>query len=388
MFLWDSLTSVEQKDKVYYIGDSKYYKQHNEIGRESIAKQYTYARNVIQWNLNLFFGEDADDKPLETDFCLRDEKTEGYNIIPNFFISATIPDDLSYSDTIDETKRRAKTHVSRQFPNRLFDRDTLLITHYDVNFLYIVQLYGRNNANQKKEWRKKVRNIFRDKIQDELASRYNFFAMRAKPGVNDREYIETHFRDILGKVFAPYDNDKGILALALDNRPEFEEENEALRAEISEAFDIVECSIKQDARKILPPTIPSSVIVTTAEKRGVLLLTVLNDTTLEKIFASTQLAIGIKEYEDYFTILENLGNIGFLDIHKKKKDSQHIFELTSVKLCSKNSIPEYASVYAKDNTMFLLVGLGNEMKSMEDLLDCMKANPKYDAKYSTIEDLM
>jgi hypothetical protein len=271
MFLWDSLTSVEQKDKVYYIGDSKYYKQHNEIGRESIAKQYTYARNVIQWNLNLFFGEDVDDKPLETDFCLRDEKTEGYNIIPNFFISATIPDDLSYSDTIDETKRRAKTHVSRQFPNRLFDRDTLLITHYDVNFLYIVQLYGRDNANQKKEWRKKVRNIFRDKIQDELISRYNFFAMRAKPGVNDREYIETHFRDILGKVFAPYDNDKGILALALDNRTEFEEENKALKKQLSEAFDIVECSIKQDARKILPPQNPANIVANYAAHECVFL---------------------------------------------------------------------------------------------------------------------
>lgn len=56
MFLWNSLTTVEPEKQVYYIGDSKYYKQKNEIGQKSIAKQYTYARNVIQWNLNLFLG--------------------------------------------------------------------------------------------------------------------------------------------------------------------------------------------------------------------------------------------------------------------------------------------------------------------------------------------
>ncbi len=129
MFLYNSLTSADLNKQVYYLGDSKYYKLKNEISKQSVAKQYTYARNVIQWNLNLFFGEDADDRSKDTDFCLRDEVTEGYNIIPNFFISGMVPEDLSYSDTICETNRNAKAFVSRQFPNRLFDRDTLLVTH-------------------------------------------------------------------------------------------------------------------------------------------------------------------------------------------------------------------------------------------------------------------
>lgn len=112
MYLYKSLTSVEPDKQVYYIGDSKYYKQKNPISRESVAKQYTYARNVIQWNLNLFFGEDTESKPRETDFCLRDEITEGYNIIPNFFISATVPDDLSYTDTVEKAQKSATTFVS------------------------------------------------------------------------------------------------------------------------------------------------------------------------------------------------------------------------------------------------------------------------------------
>lgn len=275
MYLYKSLTSVEPDKQVYYIGDSKYYKQKNPISRESVAKQYTYARNVIQWNLNLFFGEDTESKPRETDFCLRDEITEGYNIIPNFFISATVPDDLSYTDTVEKAQKSATTFVSQQFRNRLFDRDTLLVTHYDVNFLYVVSLYARNNAYRKKEWREKVRGIFRDKIQKELEKRFKFFSMRPKPGVDTREFIETHFRDILGKVYAPYD-DKDIIALALDNRKQFEEENSHVLAELGEAFTIVECPLEQDPRKLLSPVSAGTAVPSTTATHGKFLFGIVN----------------------------------------------------------------------------------------------------------------
>ena len=275
MYLYKSLTSVEPDKQVYYIGDSKYYKQKNPISKESVAKQYTYARNVIQWNLNLFFGEDSDSKPRETDFCLRDEITEGYNIIPNFFISATVPDDLSYTDTVEKAQKSATTFVSQQFRNRLFDRDTLLVTHYDVNFLYVVSLYARNNAYRKKEWRDKVRGIFRDKIQKELERRFKFFAMRPKPGVDTREFIETHFRDILGKVYAPY-NDKDIIALALDNRKQFDEENSHVLAELGEAFTIVECPLGQDPRELLPPASTGTAAPSATAMHGKFLFGIVN----------------------------------------------------------------------------------------------------------------
>lgn len=275
MYLYKSLTSVEPDKQVYYIGDSKYYKQKNPISKESVAKQYTYARNVIQWNLNLFFGEDSESKPRETDFCLRDEITEGYNIIPNFFISATVPDDLSYTDTVEKAQKSATTFVSQQFRNRLFDRDTLLVTHYDVNFLYVVSLYARNNAYRKKVWREKVRGIFRDKIQKELERRFKFFTMRPKPGVDAREFIETHFRDILGKVYAPYD-DKDVIALALDNRKQFDEENLHVLAELGEAFTIVECPLGQDPRELLPPASAGTAAPSATAMHGKFLFGIVN----------------------------------------------------------------------------------------------------------------
>ena len=62
MFVGQGL--IEQSDLTseltYYIGDSKYYKRskndRTQLGDKSIYKQYTYARNVIQWNMNLFLN--------------------------------------------------------------------------------------------------------------------------------------------------------------------------------------------------------------------------------------------------------------------------------------------------------------------------------------------
>ena len=58
MYSYQGLTTYEEDKPIYYIGDSKYYKRSNKIGKESVYKQFTYARNVIQWNLNLFMNDD------------------------------------------------------------------------------------------------------------------------------------------------------------------------------------------------------------------------------------------------------------------------------------------------------------------------------------------
>ena len=89
------ISNREENNDVYYIGDSKYYKIGNRLGSEAIYKQYTYARNVIQWNLNLFLPESRgmtegqlqareEDENRFRKIRLRDEVTEGYNVIPNF----------------------------------------------------------------------------------------------------------------------------------------------------------------------------------------------------------------------------------------------------------------------------------------------------------------
>lgn len=201
MFIGQGL--IEQSDLpadlTYYIGDSKYYKRSKNdrtlLGEKSVYKQYTYARNVIQWNMNLFLdGDGIGEHPQ-----LRDTLTEGYNPIPNFFISARIPNRrsggarfLSFDDK-ELKSQEGGVQLNRQFENRLFDRDTLLLCHYDVNFLYIVSLYGRNNKSSQTAWREYVRKEFRSKIQDTLNRLYTFRTLQPRDGMDCYQFIQDNF---------------------------------------------------------------------------------------------------------------------------------------------------------------------------------------------------
>lgn len=245
----------DESSNTYYIGDSKYYKMGNELGKESIYKQYTYARNVIQWNLDIF---NSGRKP-ESGIKLRDDETEGYNIIPTFFISATMDEKFRYAiDGIKETDRKNNRYISKQFQNRLFDRDTLLLFHYDVNFLFVVALYGRNGQGEKKVWRDKVRKMFRKEIQQMLNSKFDFYAVTAKEGVSGVEYIQDHFQQLLGKIFTPYD-DRGTqryYSLALDNGEQFAGENATILSQLKDSFYVVPCKLGDDPKTLLPEVAP------------------------------------------------------------------------------------------------------------------------------------
>ena len=257
LYSYKGLATNDDDKPVYYIGDSKYYKRGNSVGRNSVYKQFTYARNVIQWNLDLFMDETVDDEDLKADKLkygkkigqLRDDVTEGYNIIPNFFISATLDKDLSYRDSINLTEKNKQCFSSQQFKNRLFDRDTLLICHYDINFLYVVSLYARNNKLQIKSWKEKVRKMFRGHIQSMLENKYDFYAMRALPLTDGEAYIKSHFQDVLGKIYTPY-HDKEIFSLALD-KSDPEHNNRQLLDELSKHFNIVDINLGQDPNSLL-----------------------------------------------------------------------------------------------------------------------------------------
>lgn len=237
--------------QTYYIGDSKYYKMGHELGRESVYKQYTYARNVIQWNLDIFNG--LNDTVKTSPVRMRDEQTEGYEIIPNFFISAKLDEQFRYdNDGIEKTDRKKNKHKNVQFMNRLFDRDTMLLFHYDVNFLYVLSLYARDNASQKAAWKSKIRNRFRHEIREWLQKDYDFYAMRAKLGVDDAEYIKTHFQQVLGKIYTPFSQDKSIYSLALENADKYKSENEALLSELRKHFYVEPCALGRNPLEVLP----------------------------------------------------------------------------------------------------------------------------------------
>ena len=251
MYTYKGLTTHEEDKPIYYIGDSKYYKIGNQVGKESVYKQFTYARNVIQWNLNLFMNGDKGDKEWMGKVpMLRDERTEGYNIIPNFFISARLNKELNYKEEIEQTCKKHTHFSNKHFENRLFDRDTLLISHYDVNFLYVVSLYARNNTLQKDAWKEKVRAMFREKIQRILTDKYDFYAMTAHPDTDADAYIKEHFQEILGKIYSPY-ADKSVFSLALDNDKFFKDSNEKLLNELKKHFYVKSVRIGENPEEAL-----------------------------------------------------------------------------------------------------------------------------------------
>ena len=266
MYQYKELTNNERDDNIYYIGDSKYYKRGTSLGTESIYKQFTYARNVIQWNIDLF----NDGKPEEQQghIKLRDDETEGYNVIPNFFISAN-QNVLKPEDDIKISEGRQSYYLSRQFENRLFDRDTFLLAHYDVNFLFVVALYGRNNAASKEAWRTKVRQLFRKNIQEMLKENFEFYAMTAHGDVAPESYIKDHFQMVLGKVFHPFagreGSDQQYYSLAL-RKPEtvsddalkrrLQEENEQVLFELQDAFYVAKCELGRDPRTLPEAEMP------------------------------------------------------------------------------------------------------------------------------------
>lgn len=273
LYQYKELTNNDTDDNIYYIGDSKYYKRGNSLGKESVYKQFTYARNVIQWNIDLFNDGKAEDRSGHVK--LRDDVTEGYNIIPNFFISANQnvlrpENDINLIDSDKEDgKRRQQYYLSRQFENRLFDRDTFLLAHYDVNFLFVVALYGRNNSASKVQWRNNVRRMFRIEIQQMLKENFEFYAMTAKSDVNPDAYLRENFQQVLGKVYHPFDNREGsdqqYFSLAL-RKPEKEadaairekvaSENEAVMFELKHAFYIAKCPLGVDPRTLPEDVMP------------------------------------------------------------------------------------------------------------------------------------
>lgn len=201
---------------VFYIGDSKYYKYRTPMGREAVYKQFTYAKNVIQWHLNLFLSSPDDEerqKYKEYVEGFRDEVTEGYDVTPNFFISAMMSEDLRGGFKDEKVKAKTKhvnnkeepvVYFSHQYENRLFDRDTLIVAHYDVNFLFLISLYARDNAYQKAHWQMNVRRQFREEIQALLVRYFDFYAMTPKKAGIEQEFLASDFKRALGKVYKPF----------------------------------------------------------------------------------------------------------------------------------------------------------------------------------------
>lgn len=411
MYRYKAITEASTEN-IYYIGDSKYYKRNTQIGKKALYKQFTYARNVIQWNIDLFLDDTRKDeqdkeKRLGTGM-LRDAETEGYNVIPNFFISAR-QRDLKMHSEITWVDKDKDDFSSRQFNNRLFDRDTLLVAHYDVNFLYVVALYGRKNEGQKSAWRDQVKDQFRREIQSMLDKYFQFHIMTPREHVNGQEVLQQNFKGIMGKVFQPYPDGKDgqkYYSLALEKpinikdstrRNAVEEENKHINDLLNPYFEIIPCKISEDKREDLNKKLAdyraSHPYIALPNRNGVLMVMMENyDTRKASFVTSGKLAIGIKYTRDTMEIVEHLDSIGFVLFHHRSNEGQHLFRVKgncTVKSDTEIDNDRYRNVTTTG--MYIVVDFElHELNSTK--VDCRKkdftAQTRYDAQYETIENLM
>ena len=395
IYSYRNLTNNEEDKPIYYIGDSKYYKIGNKISDESVYKQFTYARNVIQWNLNLFLDDKKEDAALRKEHPIyRDELTEGYNIIPNFFISAKMDEKLSYADNVSTTNRENNTFLSRHFENRLFDCDTLLVYHYDVNFLYVVSLYARENAHQKAQWKEKVRELFREKIQAALEEKYKFYAMTPKPGLNHEKYLRENFQELLGKVFRPFEETQYLL-LALENgtaengTAKEKRESERLLKKLREDYYVVACPLGTNPKTVMSGVGEEDTSLTVHGRQGVLIV---HDTKPTDFLSNGKLAIAIKMTKESMEIVENISNIGYVLFHHRSDNDQHLFSVKGacvIKAADELEADRYKNVAGKD--LYISVDIDTTELSSGNLHASMKKpaskETRYDAQFARLSEL-
>ena len=141
----------------------------------------------------------------------RDDITEGYDITPNFFIRGDVDcanlSSLSY-DKMNLTSTKDKdgndtVFINRHFYNRLFDRDTLILKEYNINFLFVLSAYVLHIESTSR--REQIRAMFRDDLIKALNERYQFYQIEPQNKGRIEELVEHNFRRFMGRMYVGND---------------------------------------------------------------------------------------------------------------------------------------------------------------------------------------
>ena len=164
---------IGKDSNIYYIGDSKYYSDSHDIEGVPLYKQFTYARNAIQYNIDQYYLKH---KANPNAIRYRDKDTEGYNVTPNFFVRPKIKSDTLDFDTPSFRASENQPKPNKHFEDRLFDRDTLLLREYEINLIFLIAAYG----SYEDHWATSIRTTIREDMLQFLTDTYNFFKIQPK----------------------------------------------------------------------------------------------------------------------------------------------------------------------------------------------------------------
>ena len=221
--------SLFAPDPIWYIGDSKYYKPTTAMSENAVYKQHTYAKNVIQYNINLFNSEVPESAYLR----YRDDLTEGYNITPNFFIQAFIHAEDFTKTQADFKFDETVTHFNRHFYNRIFDRDSLSVHTFNLNFMFVFQSYINASPTILSDFKKLAKEKIRDSVKAFYSEKFDFYKIEPKGGT--KHFVEKYFKLLNGKIYRSSDmRNSPFLILGLEKGQKFSEENGYLMRQIAE----------------------------------------------------------------------------------------------------------------------------------------------------------
>lgn len=199
-------TSLIDDSLIYYIGDSKYYFYGADLDEKSLYKQFTYAKNIIQLNINIFNKpggqRKSDEQEIIKNVRYRDQLTEGYNLTPNFFVRGYVKaEDLTDGHACYEYDRLCENKqimpVNSHFSNRPFDRDTLVLQAYNINFLFVLASYVNNADNE--SIKQRIHERFRTDMIAVFNKKYDFY--QVTPAGDMKTFVNAHFEEYLGKMY-------------------------------------------------------------------------------------------------------------------------------------------------------------------------------------------
>lgn len=217
LFEYENL--LDNDESIFYIGDSKYYKHNSVIQGESVYKQFTYAKNVIQFNIDLLHENAQIPSLIQKTIRYRDEITEGYSISPNFFIQGIIRDINDFDNDNLVLNKHKGTEKSAHFKERLFDRDTLFVKYYEINFLYVLNAYTNFSPNHISEIRLLFKNKFKEHFRLYFKNHSNFelyeFIFESERDL--RIFVNYEFRYLTGRMLRTISQPKRLIVAVNQN---------------------------------------------------------------------------------------------------------------------------------------------------------------------------
>ena len=215
--LYKDRSIINPLSEIMYIADSKYYTIGASISEESQWKQYTYAADIQNECIK--------------EGWVMDSLTRGYDIIPNYLISATLPEkditNFDYDKIKGDPLNRHGNHIEH-IDNCIFSNSTKYIFRYHVNFLFVITLFARDNDIEVEEFKTNARAEFRRRIIEEYNHAYRFFKISESRLPSNTDYIDLlvlrmengGYLPNIGKVFSFIDTDGRQFIIGLARKDE------------------------------------------------------------------------------------------------------------------------------------------------------------------------